>query len=98
MTEFKKYDEGKPMMSLLDPFFIEKMAKVLTMGAKKYDKYNWQTCTDTDRFKDALYRHLIAYLKGDRIDDESGLPHLAHVCVNAMFLDFFDRGQNGTRN
>ena len=87
--EFIKYDNDKPMMSLLEPDFIEGMAKVLTMGAKKYSKDNWKLCEDKSRYEDALYRHMNEYLKGREFDTESELPHLAHVAVNAMFLQYF---------
>jgi len=88
-NEFIKYDTNKPMMSLLEPDFIEDMAKVLTMGAKKYSKDNWKKCEDKSRYEDAMYRHMNEYLKGKVYDMESKLPHLTHVAVNAMFLQYF---------
>ena len=88
--EFIKYDTNKPMMSLLEPDFIEDMAKVLTMGANKYSKDNWKKCEDKSRYEDAMYRHMNEYLKGREYDIESRLPHLAHVAVNAMFLQYFN--------
>lgn len=92
--QFTKYDTNKPMMSLLEPDFIEDMAKVLTMGVNKYSKDNWKLCDDISRYKDAMYRHMNAYLKGELLDSESKLPHLAHVSVNAMFLEYFTKEHN----
>lgn len=40
-----------------------------------------------DRRKDVCeYRHWLAYLKGEKYDQESGLPHLWHLACNAAFL------------
>jgi len=89
---FMKADLGKTMFSLVEPKFIEGVADTLTMGAKKYAVNNWQKCEDTRRYKDALLRHLYAYLDGEITDPESGLSHLYHVGFNCMALDYFDRG------
>ena len=38
------------------------------------------------RYVDALYRHLLAYIEGNEVDEESGLSHLAHMACNISFL------------
>ena len=48
MTNCMKFDTDKPMFELIDPYFEEDIAKVLTMGAKKYAKDNWKLNTDLD--------------------------------------------------
>ena len=86
-----KFDIGKVRFDLLLPEFEEEVAKVLTMGAEKYEANNWQKVDDAkDRYYAALRRHLNAWRKGEKIDEESGLSHLAHVACNAMFLMYFD--------
>lgn len=85
---FIKNDQNKIQPSLIQPEFIEGMAKVLTLGAQKYSKDNWKKCEDKDRYKDALLRHVLAYLKGEEKDEESGLSHLHHAACNLMFLEF----------
>ena len=47
------------------------------------------------RYRDALYRHWLAYLKGEQCDQESGLPHLWHLACNAAFLIEMEGGQHG---
>lgn len=82
-----KYDVGKTRFDLLDPVFIKAMAEVMTYGAAKYAPNNWQNVEDfTPRYTAALYRHLNKWHQGYSRDDESGLPLLAQVAVNAMFL------------
>ena len=89
--KFIKHDENKIKVSLLEPAFVLGVAEVATFGANKYAKDNWKKCDDLDRYKDAALRHLFAYLKGEKVDEETGLSHLYHASCNLMFLDYFDR-------
>jgi hypothetical protein len=86
----KKFDQGKIMVDLIVPEFIEDLAKVLTMGAQKYGIENWKGNLEKRRILAALYRHLLKYHKGEIYDDESHLNHLCHVAINAMFLFWYD--------
>ena len=86
-----KNDNDKVRLDLIEPEFVEGLGKVLTMGAKKYSDNNWQNNLETKRIFGAMFRHLIAYRKGEKIDPESGLSHLYHIACNAMFLDWYDR-------
>lgn len=78
-------------MSLVEPEFVIGTAKVLTLGAEKYSKDNWKNCEDTSRYKDAILRHMYAYLAGETNDPETGLSHMYHISCNAMFLNYFDK-------
>jgi hypothetical protein len=89
--EFTKHDLGKDQWSLVPWEVFAPTVKVLTQGAEKYSKHNWQLCEDTDRYKDALFRHLMAYMSGEKTDEESGQPHLNHVICNCLFLAWFDK-------
>lgn len=90
----QRYNVGKPQPHLIPPSWILGMAEVLTMGAKKYSPNNWMRSLppskDTENFMkntlSSLYRHLLAYQKGEFLDKESGLFHLYHVMVNVGFL------------
>ena len=93
---FMKFDSGKLMFSLVDPDFITGLTEILTFGAHKYAKNNWQLNTDLDRYKDALLRHLYSYLSGELIDPESGKPHLDHIACNLMFIRYFEHGKGHT--
>jgi hypothetical protein len=53
----------------------------------KYAPDGWRTVPDAKaRYTAALGRHFNAWRSGEEIDPESGLPHLAHVLCNAVFL------------
>lgn len=86
-----KYDKGKNQLSLIEPNFILGVGEVLTYGASKYKANSWQTLDDAEkRYKDALLRHTMAYLNGEKVDEESKISHLKHMATNIMFLQYFD--------
>jgi hypothetical protein len=83
----KKHDKGKVRYDLLPWHELELLAKVLTVGAEKYGDNTWQTVPDgLDRYKAAMLRHYAAYCMGEEYDQETGLPHMAHVVCNAVFI------------
>lgn len=89
--KFTKADNGKLQWALLPFEQLEQVVKVLTEGAKKYSPDNWKNCDDVKRYKDALLRHIVSYMKGDKIDNEFGCSHLAHAICNCLFLMWFDK-------
>lgn len=89
MSDFVKNDEGKLQWSLMPFEQLEDTVRVLMKGAKKYSRDNWKKCDDVNRYKDALMRHVTAYIKGEEKDPEDNLPHLAHAICNCLFLQWF---------
>jgi hypothetical protein len=86
-TGGRKFDGGKPQYGLLPPLALRATVDVLTFGAEKYEPDNWQRVPDSKRrYFDALQRHLWQWKEGEQIDQESGLPHLAHAMCCLMFL------------
>lgn len=81
-----KFDAEKPRMELLDPYAMEQLALVLTFGAQKYEPWNWAKGLAFSRLIGAALRHLFAFAKGEDLDPESGLSHLAHAMCCLMFL------------
>lgn len=83
----RKFDGGKLEYGLLPPKALEATVDVLTFGAQKYERDNWQKVPDSKRrYFDALQRHLWAWKSGEQIDPESGKHHLAHALCCLMFL------------
>lgn len=81
-----KADAGKIRPTLVPVALIRAVAAVREYGCRKYhDPDNWLR-VEPQRYKDALYRHWLAYLDGEKTDQESGLPHLWHLATNAAFL------------
>lgn len=85
-----KHDQDKPHMNLLlqeVPNALVEVSRALRMGEEKYGRGNWRIVENKeDRYLAALMRHLVAIHQGEKNDPESGLSHLAHVAVNALFL------------
>ena len=97
-VEGKKYDTGKNRMGLMCENFsraLWEVGKVSTFGANKYGANNWQHLENPkERYMDALCRHLFQHLQGEKVDDESGLLHLQHMCWNALALLEFELNES----
>jgi hypothetical protein len=82
-----KHDEGKPKYALLPWDAIEEVVKVLTYGENKYTPRNWEKGMSWSRPFSAAMRHLAAFWqRGEEMDPETGLSHLAHACCCVLFL------------
>ena len=107
-----KADNGKPRLSLVPRRIIWDIAAIREYGNKKYgDPENWRK-VEPERYRDAAFRHFLAYLDDPYgVDEESGLPHLWHLCCNLAFLcdledelikaeqnDFYKKALNGIKN
>lgn len=86
----KKFDQKKPDLTLPSPYLEEAVAYVMQMGLEKYGRDNWRSGKDDPEFHRrtlaAAKRHIAAFLKGNPIDDESGLPHLWHAVTDLSFI------------
>ena len=50
---------------------------------------NWKKVS-RERYENALMRHAVSYMSGEKIDPESGMNHLSHIMCNALFLKWND--------
>ena len=91
-----KHDKGKLQWNLLPINEVEEIVKVFDYGLQKYGKRDsWQLVENPiHRYQNALYRHLVEYLKGNKIDEESGLSHLSHLVTNGLFLMWFENNKD----
>ena len=83
-----KRDAGKPRLSLVPMEILTCIARVreYAVDTKYKDPDNWKR-VEVSRYKDAMLRHMVAYIKDPHsVDEESGLPHLWHICTNCAFL------------
>ena len=85
-----KYDDGKLRWDLLPLKEIEDIVRVYTEGAKKYEANSWQNLPDGyNRYKAAMFRHLLAFETGHEVDEETGCLHLAQVAWNAIAMLYY---------
>ena len=84
--------EGKPDFSLLltdlpyDEQLITRWAGLMTRGAEKYGRRNWQLANseeELDRFKSSAFRHFMQWVTGQ--DDED---HAAAVLFNIQAYEY----------
>jgi len=86
-----RYNNGKPDFSLIPLWTLEDEAKVWMYGKNKYAAWNWAKGMDWSVPLACLLRHLSAWQRGEEIDSESGLPHLAHAMCNLRMLVMFSK-------
>lgn len=86
-SQSAKADKGKPRLTLVPRRIIWDIAEIREYGTEKYgDPENWRR-VEPERYRDAAYRHFMAYLDDPYgVDAESGLPHLWHLACNIAFL------------
>lgn len=88
--------DDKLRWDLLPMEEIEDIVKVYHFGAKKYAPGSWKNLENGfERYRAAGLRHLMAYMKGERYDKESGCHHLAQAAWNAIALLWYDKHGKG---
>lgn len=90
-----KADAGKPKLTLVPQQIIFDIAKVREYGLAKYGTSESWKDVDIQRYRDAAYRHFLAYLNDPSgVDAESGLTHLSHLACNIAFLCELEKNSN----
>ena len=87
-----KSDANKPRLTLVPMQILYDIAAIREYGIAKYgDTESWRR-VEPWRYRDALARHIIEYIRDpDSRDSESGLPHLHHAACNLAFLAELER-------
>ena len=93
MSREMKDRVGKLPLELVDPEFIEGVARAMADGERKYVRGSWrdQVESPVDTYYGAAQRHLNAYRRGEKIAPDSGVHHLEHAAACIMFLLHFER-------
>lgn len=84
-----RFNDNKPDYSLIPMCTLEDEARVWAYGKKKYAAWNWAKGMDWSIPFACLHRHLAAWQRGEEVDSESGLPHLAHAMCNLRMLTLY---------
>lgn len=79
----------------LDWDFITAMAEKMSSNKHKYPPNNWKKPIDVEFIKQALFRHTIKVMKNE-FNDEKELDHLSSIALNAMFIYYQLKNNNGT--
>lgn len=86
-----RYNAGKPDISLIPLCTLEDEARVWMHGAVKYAPNNWMKGMPWSVPLSCILRHLAAWQRGEDLDIESGLPHLAHISCNVRMLTLYSK-------
>jgi len=88
-----RFDTGKTNWSLMPFEAVEEINKVLEFGANKYAEWNFANDggMNHSRIINSCLRHIFAYMRGQDLDPESGLSHLAHAGCNIIFLLYYNK-------
>lgn len=89
-----KADAGKPEVRFVPSEIIRDIAYIRSYGNAKYgDPDSWKN-VETERYIDALYRHVLSFIEDPYgLDEESGMPSLWHIACNVAFLCEKMKGQ-----
>jgi hypothetical protein len=84
------------MFSLIPPEFLWELAKHYGVGARKYDRKNWEKGYAWSLSLDASQRHLNQWLRGEDFDQETMTNHLICAIWHLIALYTFDWREIGT--
>ena len=87
----RKDDSGKCQFGLIPVDALWELGKVYTVGASKYDPWNWANGIKYSRVYDALLRHLFKWWwHKEQNDPETNCHHLASVAWAAFTLMHYE--------
>ena len=90
MEQGKRFNLGKPKWSLVPQSALIPAVRSFEYGANKYGPHNWKKGLPMSEICESLKRHLDAYMEGEEIDKESGLPHIGFIQTNAIMLSWMN--------
>ena len=79
-------DGVKLPYQLIPVLALDEIVQVLEFGRKKYGEENWKTIEDGQVFYGAALRHIFAWKRGELVDKQTSIDHLAHAVCNLLFL------------
>lgn len=82
-----KEKEGK-LFYELDWDFITQMAERMASNKGKYEPYNWKKLDNVEDLKQALFRHVIAIMKGEYEDDGREFGHIEAAADDLMMINY----------
>ena len=99
-----RYDTGKNLLDLIPPEWTWALGMILTKGAAKYAKRNWERGMPWSKVMGPLKRHLAKFEAGEDYDygtsndPGTNCHHLAIVAWNALALMTYELRDIGERD
>jgi len=95
LAKARRFNEGKPDLSLLPTKACIAEARVWKRGEEKYGRDNWRKLWGDDTVNvvmASLLRHAFAILEGEVLDPETQEYHAAHLrCNAAMLIEHYEK-------
>lgn len=85
-----RFNTGKNALDLIPPEWIWGLGMVLTRGAIKYAKRNWEKGMAWSFLVGCAFRHILYFVCGQSYDKETGCHHLAMAAWNCLALMSYD--------
>lgn len=89
MNEGQKWDQGKLPYNLIPPLPMEELCVAYTVG-QKYGDWNWLQGLKYSRVIGGIFRHLYAWIRGQKRCPKDGQHHLAAVAWACFTLMQFE--------
>ena len=92
ISALQRFQEGEDhaiRRTLCDRSALLSAMAVFQYGQEKYALYNWTKGMQWSIPTACAMRHIQAIVEGEKMDPESGLPHIGHVWCNLIMLDWF---------
>jgi len=87
-----RFTEGKNRHDLIPPFVLDELSKVYTYGTIKYDDENYLKGLKWKKeVIGPMLRHLWKWIRGEKIDKESGCHHMAMVLWQGFTLMVYEK-------
>lgn len=93
--EGTKHDAGKARYDLFPWDIMDGVIAVYTHGAAEYQDNNWRKGFAWGRIIGAVFRHFVAWINGNDIDDKSGLHNLDQAVWNLLTLRWMQKYGKG---
>jgi hypothetical protein len=82
-----KHDGDKLRWDLLQWRAVEEVVGVITFGARKYSDDGWRDVVPLKRrYLSACFRHIRAWMRGEKLDPESERHHLAAAAFSLLAI------------
>lgn len=93
-----RFDADKIRYELLPADALEELARVYTVGARKYADRNWEKGMAWSRMFGSMMRHAWKFWRGETHDPETGCHHMAMAAWNCLGLCTYDMRKIGDDN